>query len=112
MDDFPLRLRRVDVFGGWAMAFFTSNIEFDIFGFISSVNLLQFEAGIMATRTAHIKGFLHGRLSETPVHIIPILKIIRNPARGRLVPLEWEDVVPISNLDFVALFPAPSPKGP
>lgn len=35
MDNFTLRLWRLDVFGGRAMAFFTSNIEFDIFGFVS-----------------------------------------------------------------------------
>ena len=29
-------------------------------------NFLQFEAGIMATRTAHIKGFLCRGLFETP----------------------------------------------
>ena len=39
-NDFSLGLGRLDVLGAWTMAFFTSNIELDIFGFVPSVNLL------------------------------------------------------------------------
>jgi hypothetical protein len=73
MNDFSLLPGRLDVFGGWAMALLTSNIELDISGFISFVNFLQFEASIVTPRTAHVKRFLHGRLLETPIVVIPIL---------------------------------------
>jgi hypothetical protein len=39
MDDFPLGLRRLDMFGARAVASFTSNIEFGILGFVTMVNL-------------------------------------------------------------------------
>jgi hypothetical protein len=34
MDNFSLGLGRLGVFGAWAMAFFTANVELDIFGFV------------------------------------------------------------------------------
>jgi hypothetical protein len=40
MDDFAFGLGRLDMFGAWAMAFFASDIELDIFGFITLANLL------------------------------------------------------------------------
>ena len=112
MNDFSLGPGRFGVFGARAMAFFTSNIELHIFGFVSPVNLLQLEPRIMAARAAHFEGFLHRRLFKTAIHIVPILQVIRNPAGGRLVPLEWENVMVISNLDLIALFPAPSAVSP
>jgi hypothetical protein len=112
MDDFSLGLGRLNVLRARAMAFFTSDIELHIFGFISPVNFLQLEPSIMATCTAHIKGFLYRGFFETPILMIPILQIIGNPPRSRLIPLEWENVMMISNLDLIALFPTPSPKSP
>jgi hypothetical protein len=100
------------VFRARAMAFFTSDIELHIFGFISPVNFLKLEPSIMAACTAHIKGFLYRGFFETPILMIPILQIIGNLPRGRLVPLEWENVMVISNLDLIALFPTPSPISP
>jgi hypothetical protein len=34
MNDFSFGFGRLDVFGARAMAFFTSNVELDIFGFV------------------------------------------------------------------------------
>src|SRR3972149_4080730 len=44
MDNFFLNLGRLDVFGSRTMAFFTANIEFHIFGFITSADLFQFKS--------------------------------------------------------------------
>jgi len=112
MNDFSLGPGRFGVFGARAMAFFTSNIELHISGFVSPINLLQLEPCIMAARAAHFEGFLHRRLFETAVLIVPILQVIGNPAGSRLVPLERENVMMISNPDLIALLPAPSPIRP
>jgi hypothetical protein len=60
----------------------------------------------------HFKGFFDSRYLQATILFIPVLEVIRNPTGGRLVPLEWENVMVISNLDLIALFPAPSPISP
>jgi hypothetical protein len=112
MNDFPLGLGRFGVFGARAMAFFTSDIELHISGFVSPVNLLQLKPCIVAARAAHFEGFLHSGLFETAVLIVPILQVIGNPPGGRLVPLERENVMLIPNPDLIALLPAPPPISP
>jgi hypothetical protein len=101
MDDFSLGLGRVDMFRAWAMASFASIIKLHIFGLVPSFSLLQLEAGIMAACTAHFKRFLDRGLFETSFLIVPTLQVIGNPSGGRLVPLKWEDVMVISNLDLI-----------
>jgi hypothetical protein len=112
VNNLSLGPRSFDVFRPRAMAFFTSNIELHIFGFISPIHFFQFEPCVMATRTAHIKRFLHGRLFESSVLVVPILEIIGNPTGSGLVPLDWENVITISNLNLIPLFPTPSPESP
>ena len=72
-NDFSLGLGRLDVLRAWTMASFTSDIELDIFGFISPIDLLQVEAGVVAAGAAHLKGFFHRGLFETAVLVVPIL---------------------------------------
>jgi hypothetical protein len=55
MDDFTFGFWRLNVFRARTVAFFTSNIELDIFGFIPFFNFFQFEAGIVTASTAHFK---------------------------------------------------------
>jgi hypothetical protein len=45
--------------------------------------------------------------AETRLDHLEVMRV--NPPGGRLVPLEGEDVVMISNLDVVGLFPSPPP---
>jgi hypothetical protein len=61
MDDFPFGSGRFDMVRAWAMAFFTSDIEFNIFGFVPSINLLQLKPGIVTASTTHLKGLLDRR---------------------------------------------------
>jgi hypothetical protein len=112
MDDFPFGLGRLDVFGARPMAFLASDIELDVFGFVSSFNLFQFEAGIMATCATHFKGFFYGRCLQASIFFVPVLKVVGNPSRGGLVPLKGEDIMIVPNFDLIALFPAPSPISP
>jgi hypothetical protein len=79
MDDFPFSPGRLDVFGGRAMAFFTADIELDIFGFVSFINLLQLEPGIMAACIAHFKRFFYSRCLQATVFFVPVLEVVRNP---------------------------------
>jgi hypothetical protein len=90
MDDFPFSPGRLDVFRARAMAFFTSDIELDIFGFVSFINLLQLEPGIMAACTAHFKRFFYSRCLQATIFFVPVLEVVRNPSRGGLVPLKGE----------------------
>jgi hypothetical protein len=108
MDDLSLGLGRFDMFRAWAMASFASIIKLDVFGLVPSFDLLQLEASIMAACTAHFKRFFNRGLSETSFLTVPTLQVIGNPSGGRLVPLKWEDVMVIPNLDLIELSPAPS----
>jgi hypothetical protein len=112
MDDSPLGLGGFDMFGAGTMAFFASDIELNIFGFISPFNLFQLEPGIMAARTAHFKGFFYRRCLQTAIFFVPVLEVVGNPSRGGLVPLKGEDIMIVPHLDLIALFPAPSPVSP
>jgi hypothetical protein len=112
MDDFPFGLWRLDVFGARPMAFLASDIELDVFGFVSSFNLFQFEAGIMAACATHFKGFFNGRYLQASIFFVPVLKVIGDPSRGGLVPLKGEDIMIVPDFDLIPLFPAPSPIGP
>lgn len=78
LDDLSLSFGRLDVFRGRARAMtsFTSVIELNISGLVPSCNFLQLQPGIVATRTAHFKGFLHSGLFETPLLIVPVLPVI------------------------------------
>jgi hypothetical protein len=107
MDDLSLGLGKFDMFRAWAVASFASIIELNVFGLVPSLNLLQIEAGIMAASTAHFKRFLDRGLFETSVLIVPTLQVIGNPSGGCLVPLKWENVMVISDLDLIELSPAP-----
>jgi hypothetical protein len=66
----------------------------------------------MTASTAHLKGFFYRRRLQTAIFDVPVLEVVRNPSRGSLVPLEREDIVVISDLDLIALFPSPSPISP
>jgi hypothetical protein len=112
MDDLPLGLGKFDMVRAWAMASFASIIKLNVFGLVPSLNLLQLKPGIMAACTAHFKGFLDRGLFETSVLVVPTLQVIGNPSGGRLVPLKWEDVMIISNLDLIELSPTPSSQSP
>jgi hypothetical protein len=112
MNDFPFGLGRLDVLRARAMAFFTSDVELDIFGFVSSVNLLQHEPGIMAACAAHFKRFFYRRYLQTAIFFVPVLEVVGNPSRGSLVPLKGEDIMVVPDLDLIALFPPPSPICP
>src|SRR4030043_1502812 len=112
MEDFPFGPGGLDMFGARAMTFFPSDIELDIFGFVSSINLLQLEPGIMTACTAHFKRFFYCGYLQATIFLVPVLGFVRHPSRGSLVPLKGEDIMVVSNLDLVALFPAPSPVSP
>ncbi len=95
-----------------AMAFLASDIELNISGFISIFHLFQLEAGIMTARAAHLKRFFNGGCLEAAVFLVPVLTVVWNPSRGRLVPLKGEDIMVVPDLDLVTLFPAPSSERP
>jgi hypothetical protein len=108
VDDLTLGPRRLDMFRPGTMTFFTSDVELGIFGFISSIYLLQLKPCIMAPGTAHFKGLGYGRLLEGAVLLVPVLKVVRDPSRCGLVPLKRKDVVMVSGLHLIPLLPAPA----
>jgi hypothetical protein len=66
----------------------------------------------MASGTAHFEGFFNSGYLQATILSIPVLEVIGNPSGSCLVPLEGENVMMISDLDLVALFPAPSSISP
>jgi hypothetical protein len=104
--------RTVHMFRSGSVAFLAPRIQFRIFGLESSVGLFQLQARVVAPSTLGFKRVGRVGFLDTAVFVIPVLKVVRDPSGGGLIPLVGQDVMVVPNLHQVTLLSPPTAIGP